>query len=427
MNKGKRLGHGERSWRPAILCTVVALLLFSVVSIPANSVLLPSLGGFLSSLPFVGVVSNVGTFSLTQVRYSLAVAAIPIAIIVLALMVFVSARDVVRLKISVCAAGFLAFGFIACTSALLFGDTLDAAKLLVYVLAAVLFFCFSDVEKERARDLLIALCLAAGVINALITLWQFAVLSGWAFAPSSIRTHRPDGIFGDSIISALFSAVCIAVVLLDSRERPLYLRAAIVTLCALAGIATGSRSFYMLVAIIAVLIVFAGSRDVSLGKKTLIVLIVFFAALLFVVTPTGQSLLASLTFEESMSSRDMKRQIAFDLFKESPLLGIGTGQYAEAEAAMGFATNTGLHGTNPHNVYFQVLCENGIIAFICLGCSTLMVLASVLKQRNALACVLLLVYFAIAWSLGILYNVSFTTLFVVLMCALLSGGAARDA
>lgn len=408
-----KLGRG-----PALFCVAIALLLFSTISIPVGSSVHSAIGGVLSSIPGVSVVGEVDTFSLTQTRYSDLNVVIPAAFLILASLAILNGKHVIRIRVNAIAAGFLVFSLVAAASACFFREYIEALKLAIYVLIAVAYCTFEEEERRRVLDALVSMCLVAGAANALVTIWQYGTMSSWSFTAATIRQYRPDGLFGDSIISALFCVVCIAVVLLRGGRVRLGGRVAIVGLCVSAGVVTGARTFYYLLGLLALYLMFAKTRNVSLAKKAALV-VAAVIALILAVGPMGQSLIDALTTEQSVSSRELKQELAIEQFKGSPVLGIGTAQYASVEAAVSTDSKSGLHGTNPHNVYLQVLCENGIVGFVPLAASALAVLALAARRKNSLALILLLLYFAIAWSLGILYSVAFTSFFVALVCALL--------
>ena len=402
---------------PLFFCTAVALLLFSTVSIPVNSPVHSAVGGFLAALPGVSVVGSVDGFTLTQTRYSDLNTVIPISFLILTGIVLRNGKRAIRLKIKALPTGFLLFALVAGVSACIFGEYVEAIKLAIYVLAVAAYFTLEKREKKQVLSALITMCLIAGVVNAVITIWQYGTMSNWSFTTTTIRLYRPDGIFGDSIISALSCNVCIAIAALRKEAMPGIVRMATIALCCIAGVVTGTRTFYYLAGVLGFYLLFAKTRGVPLTGKVILT-IVAFVALAFLMSPTGQSLLGSLTVESSVSSRDIKQEIALEQFRDSPFFGIGTGQYANAEAALATDPKLGLHGTNPHNVYLQVLCENGLVGFAPLMASTIALLLLVIKQKNSAALILLLLYLAIAWSLGILYSVAFTSMFVALVCAL---------
>ncbi|MEI3231136.1 MAG: O-antigen ligase family protein [Gordonibacter pamelaeae] len=202
------------------------------------------------------------------------------------------------------------------------------------------------------------------------------------------------------------------------------MRIIVILLCMVAGVVTGARTFYYLLVIVGAYLMLAKTRDVSLEKKALL-LCLMIAVVAVVASPLGQSMIDSLTFQDTVSSRDIKRQLAIaQSLAEFPVFGIGTGQYAIYEASLGMPANSGLHGTNPHNVYVQVLCENGLVGFIPFVLGLICSLWLAFKRKNALAVVLLVIYTAIGWSLGILYSIAFTSFFVVFVCSLL--GTSED-
>ena len=408
----------RRTWMPVCYCVIIALLLFSTISLPVGSPVGFAVGNILASVPGVSVVSEVDTFSLTQVRYSDLNAIVPLVFVALSALVLLNGKSVLRLQINAMSAGFLVFAFVAAMSACLFHEYIEALKLIVYVLIVITYLSFGYSDRSRVRDALVAMCFVMGILNAVVTIWQYGSMSGWAFTPSTIRLYRPDGLFGDSIISALMCDVCIAAASFRELKVSLFVRVVAVVLCVVAGIVTGARSFYYLLGVIGVYLMPAKTANVPLRMKALLVLGVL-VIVVFVVSPVGQLLIDSLTIQESVSSRELKQQIALQQFGGAPILGIGTGQYANVEASLNVPANSGLHGTNPHNVYLQVLCENGLVGFVPLMASAVVLFALALKRKSSFVVILILLYFAIAWSLGILYSVAFTSFFVALVSALL--------
>lgn len=415
----------RRTRTPFCYCVIIALLLFSTISLPVGSPVGSAVGSILASVPGISVVSEVDTFSLTQVRYSDLNAIIPLAFVALSALVLLNGKSVLRLRINAMSAGFLVFAFVAALSACLFHEYVEALKLIVYVLIVVSYLSFDDSDRACVRDALVAMCFVAGILNAVVTICQYGSMSGWVFTPSTIRLYRPDGLFGDSIISALMCDVCIAAAFFRESKASLFVRVTAVILCVVAGIVTGARSFYYLLGVVGAYLLLAKTANVPLKIKGLLVLGVL-AIVAFVVSPIGQSLIDSLTIQESVSSRELKQQIALEQFSGAPILGIGTGQYANVEASLNAPANSGLHGTNPHNVYLQVLCENGLVGFIPFVVSAAALFVLAMKRKNSFAVILLLLYFAIAWSLGILYSVAFTSFLVALVSALLCQGEKNE-
>ncbi len=402
----------------SLFCFTLVILLFSSISLPVGSPISSAIGGVLGSLPGIAVVTNIDTFSLTQTRYSDLNVAMPVAFFLMAVILFRNGDRILDFKINASYAFLFLFALIAGISAALYSEYVEALKLAIYVMGAACFFSFGPADRKDIARTLLLLCVVIGVVNAVITIWQYGTMSGWAFTPSTIRLYRPDGIFGDSIISALFSTLTIAILALGATRLRLPARIAVLLICFAAGVVTGARTFYYLLLIVGVYMMVAKTRNVSIGTKIFLLLAIVAIAVL-VVSPFGQSMLDSLTFQNSTSSRDIKRQLALDKFMSSPIIGIGTSQYAVYEASLGMPSNLGLHGTNPHNMYVQVLCENGLVGFIPLVFGLIFSFGLAIKGKCPLATLLLILYAAIGWSLGILYSVAFTSFFVVLVCSLL--------
>lgn len=401
-----------------VFCFSLIILLFSSVSLPVGSPIGSVVGGVLGSIPGVTVVENVDTFSLTQVRYSDLNVAIPVAFLLMLVVLVRNGKRALGLRINVAYALLLVFALIAGASAFIYKEYVEALKLAVYVMGIACVLSFERAGRKVIARKLLSICLVAGVVNAGITIWQYGSMSSWVFSPSTIRLYRPDGIFGDSIISALFSNVLIAVLALGETRLKAPARIIVIALCMVAGVVTGARTFYYLLVIVGVCLMLAKTRDVSIKKKVFLLCLVI-AAVVVVGNSFGQSMIDSLTFQGTVSSRDIKRQLAIDQFTNSPVFGIGTGQYAAYEASLGMPANSGLHGTNPHNVYVQVLCENGLVGFTPFALGLICSLWLAFKRKSALAVVLLILYAAIGWSLGILYSIAFTSFFVVFVCSLL--------
>lgn len=91
-----------------------------------------------------------------------------------------------------------------------------------------------------------------------------------------------------------------------------------------AGVVTGARTFYYLLVIVGAYLMLAKTRDVSLEKKALL-LCLMIAVVAVVASPLGQSMIDSLTFQDIVSSRDIKRQLAIEQFGNSPVLASAPG------------------------------------------------------------------------------------------------------
>ena len=210
-------------------------------------------------------------------------------------------------------------------------------------------------------------------------------------------------------------------VVLNRADMPWSRKIALSLLLLVAGVLTGARSFYYLAAgacILGVAFALQGS-----GIKAILccaICVIGIAAIVVMVDRISD-------FEESVSSvssdvlsgRDLKAALALQEFDEHPVIGIGTGRYAHAEAAYYAETMTkaGLNGTNPHNIYLQVLCENGIVGFILfaifIGCT----LWQLWRQRSWQAFSIFGLFLVSGMTLGVFYSASVASFVLALIFA----------
>lgn len=415
--------HCSRRTRPlaatGLYGLVLVSLLFSTVSVPRDASIYNGIGRILSGVPGVSVVSEVGTYQLTQARYSTFLIVMPLAAVILLFLIVRNGARTAQLRVGVVGVAFTMFALVAIVSALLHREYVDGLKLLIYALAVIAYGGLMPAEKDEISCFLLRLCVVAGMINSVVTLLQYAVLSGGSFNVDSLRVFRPDGVFGDSILSALFSIVTITVIASGSVQLPTWYKSVVIALCLASGVATGARTFYYLLVIVVAVLLTSRATDLAVRWKLLVA--TFLAALLFFLAgASGSAFIDSLSLSESSQGRDLKRQLAMQLFVESPLFGIGTGQYSVAEASIVSGNTLGLHGTNPHNVYLQVLAENGLLGFVPFIVGAFGLLGFAVRRKDALSMQLIILYLASAYSLGLLYSLAFTVFLAVLINALLS-------
>lgn len=230
---------------------------------------------------------------------------------------------------------------------------------------------------------------------------------------------RPDGLFGDSILSALVGAMTLFVVL-NRADMPWSRKIALSLLLLVAGVLTGARSFYYLAAgacILGVAFALQGS-----GIKAILccaICVIGIAAIVVMVDRISD-------FEESVSSvssdvlsgRDLKAALALQEFDEHPVMALERAAMRHAEApTMLKPDKAGLNGTNPHNIYLQVLCENGIVGFILfaifIGCT----LWQLWRQRSWQAFSIFGLFLVSGMTLGVFYSASVASFVLALIFA----------
>lgn len=95
-----------------------------------------------------------------------------------------------------------------------------------------------------------------------------------------------------------------------------------------------------------------------------------------------QKLISSF-FITTEDNRFMLSSKAFEIFLKKPIFGAGFGTYNQIVYDTGLRYNNGMWESHAHNVYLQVLCENGIVGFILLFTPIIMfTLLSIKYLRN---------------------------------------------
>ena len=417
----------EKTRYAKVVLVSVALLFCCTISIPAQAGSLSSLREFLGSVPLVVSTDAVGSMALTQVRYSLLTVFLVLVAAMLLLNILLDGRlekPLHGLPSMIC---LIVFAAIAVVSGVYFENIADIAKLTVYVEVALSVVWMSAGERRFLYRSLLQLLVVVGVLNALATIAQFAVLSQGVGGVRALRTARPDGLFGDSIISALVCAMAMVAVLCREGFSWKW-KTVFVALLGVAGVLTGARSFYYLAAGACALVVVLFTR--SSGVRAILCCAVCVVGVSTIVVMVDRI----SDFEMSVSSasatpvgRELKTMLALQEFEKHPIIGIGTGRYVRAETNY-YATvlSKGTTGTNPHNIYLQVLCENGVLGFVPFAGFVGLSLWGLWRQRAKQALSVFALFLVAGMTLGILYSASIAAFAFALVFAGLAPSESVD-
>jgi len=143
---------------------------------------------------------------------------------------------------------------------------------------------------------------------------------------------------------------------------------------------TGKRGPLLsnILAVIAIISVYAKVQHKSIAKKILLPIIAISILILTLITviPEAATPFLRLTLDSGgdiTSGRSHLYAVATELFKEKPILGWGLGSFA------------GFQDMGTHNVYLQLLCETGIIGalvFVLILVSNLLVVNKAIKNYS---------------------------------------------
>jgi O-antigen ligase len=181
---------------------------------------------------------------------------------------------------------------------------------------------------------------------------------------------RVAGTTNDSHTLGLYYAMLLPLmfVLIVFKNTPRFMR--LMAMLALGGglvglIITFSRSGWLAFAIAAMVaggfVIFSWKR----GKMVLAAVLVLFIATLFY--PKGYEYVYRRVFEapsELVTARVELMETAYELWKSSPIIGVGPGNYVEAFKAMNMVQEQALEGLPVHNSYLYTLAELGLLGFV---------------------------------------------------------------
>lgn len=231
------------------------------------------------------------------------------------------------------------------------------------LLCFLVFFYFSSLSDSNLKFMIPSLMLIIGVA-ALATLSD-AMLSGVSIFGHDETSFRTRGAFGESnqtaAVLAMYFQFAVSLFLVRGKFRLLYGGIAIVILAAIAS--TVSRGGLVSAGLGAIFLLWMVRDHLSIASKTLVImsapLILVLAWLLL--PETYQTLLLErfsflgqekIDLNEASAGRTMLWEFAYNLWKESPLLGRGWNS---------FQITTGVAS---HNTYMEYLVSLGLFGFV---------------------------------------------------------------
>ena len=198
--------------------------------------------------------------------------------------------------------------------------------------------------------------------------------------------------FRTRILMLLF---IIALLFTNKRAHPVFLLISLlmVWLMPVGGSSRAGKYWKIFIAVIAVVISYFAFKD-------LLIKIPFISSLV-------QTIDGFMLGEDITSSRSALFSWAWDLFEQNPVFGIGWGDFRYT--IVGVVT----HSTelDTHNIYLQLLCETGIVGFVCFFVPFLLFWT---KAKNAYCkCAVGEDELTKTWKAPLFFSFSFQTLFLI--------------
>jgi O-antigen ligase len=255
-----------------------------------------------------------------------------------------------------------------------------------YWLLLVYFLVASNLAVHRMREAAFWVLFASTTISCLVAFTQRAGGIDLGFIQVAAK-HRIQSTLYTMTFAGILYQVIILGVAVALRRGMGTIRSAALWL----GLAVQFTAIILTVTRGAWVALFAGLAAVCIMVRNKTVLLISAAAVAAVLvfafltpTDTGRNISPALLFKKidiHAGTRLILWDIAWDLFKQNPVLGVGMGDYSEeANALTGERAVTTT--TDTHNVYLQVLATRGLVGFLPFVFFWWVVLRSLFRTRN---------------------------------------------
>ena len=385
------------------------VLMLCGISIP-NTGFLSRVNAFFNNLPSIEIITSVASYNLSQTRYSYIVFGMIVVCITFLFCILAGGRK--ELKLNKHFSVLIVLLFLIAFSAAIHFELISILKCIMYSLIILVLSTLRNDKKQRLRVAIKRIVVITATINSICILMQFASMySTTVLNWNTIRVIRCEGIMLDPIVACTLNAFAICTYFFDESGYKEKKSIFLLVLWIVTGVMTGSRTFYLALGVIVIM------RYLLYDKKTkgllfAVVLVCSILTILFL-SEYIQDYITPLVSNISDSSRAVKRGLAIQLFRKHPLFGAGTNQYRNFE--VNYISQRGLSGTNPHNIYLQILCENGVFCFVILLVSIYKILRRIIKNKDTIAICFLAIYLIIGWTLGITGSVRISGLVFALV------------
>lgn len=263
--------------------------------------------------------------------------------------------------------------------------------------------------------------LAVGLTNSVLVILQFFLYKN-KFQLNFlqiVRYARFPGGFIDPVVLSIFFVYCIIILLNKRNEFNICLYNIFFVLLLIGILFTGSRGAFIIFFITLFIHIINHMNDVvkenKINVKAIISVLVIILLCLInsdiidkAVSSYDNYVINAESSRTSTESRIPKVKAAIELFKEKKLIGVGTNNYDYY-----VRHEYGRRMPNPHNIYAQVLSENGIIGFLLSMIFIFMVLESVIRNRDCFTFELIVVWLIGGIYIGLLSDFTGTILFII--------------
>lgn len=234
-------------------------------------------------------------------------------------------------------------------------EALSVYYVIQQLILIAIILLISELSKEIHivfNDKLIHFFIAWGSLCAISSIIYYFIINGTNVLV--FRQFRLAGFLYDAIYVGYIYAIAIMAYLLKivnkSKRKHVTFNIFMILLIFIAGLMTGSRSFFIFIALSVMYMVFTTNN-----KKRFLTIVVISLICLAFIYGLSKGIFSIDINEIGDASRANKRYIALQAFLSNPIIGVGTSNYSYYEALEGYK------GSNPHNMFMEILSENGLI------------------------------------------------------------------
>ncbi|KIL43161.1 O-antigen ligase family protein [Jeotgalibacillus campisalis] len=301
-------------------------------------------------------------------------------------MVF-SLKNLVSIKLSYLQIFFLMFLIYRLLNDLIvnYQDVLrgELGTVLLYTMYILLFLIVilainnNLIKLTEMYSMFVNIIVITSIVNSIFIVYQFYIeftltYSSFSFF-ESFRYIRPVSLMGVVTVNSMFIGLGLLILLyklfdneFKTRKQKVYVFIGC-TIMLLGQFLSGSRGGILAVLIIIIVTLILKYKSIKIKNSMLIFLLITSSIMLLLLLMNLsylvqyiETVFISDSATGSNNSRFEKWGIAISLFALHPFIGIGTNKFGEYQ----YAITNGWSNSNPHNVYLQLLAENGLFVFV---------------------------------------------------------------
>lgn len=293
----------------------------------------------------------------------------------------------------------------------------EKIKLCYNLLVITLLIYFLDNIKLNGAKILKTIA----KFNSIALIIQVVINKNLIYSFQDLRIYRFTGLGISPIIVSILISLGILIIIYE-KEKFYILKSLIMSLTCFF---TGSRTFLLPLGVGIILVSLKNIfklkdlkyKQIKLKKILLFIIfitsfitsiIIYHRQITIVLEEYYISMFENTSGIGEDSWRNRKRNVAIEYYKLNPIIGNGTNTYPNYQYQIIGSKS------NPHNIYLEILCENGIIGLFLLIVFLISIIYKSIKNKNYLQFILIINWCLVSFTLGMLEFSGLLILFIIL-------------